>query len=81
MTTSSMFEERQFTIFSVFEKYTFFLSSLPPTSNSLAPACDVICRTGQFQAIGHLGFLSDAGRNWGHEEKGTTEDEMAGWHH
>ena len=23
----------------------------------------------------------DAGRDWGHEEKGTTEDEMAGWHH
>ena len=22
----------------------------------------------------------DAGRNWGQEEKGTTEDEMAGWH-
>ena len=21
------------------------------------------------------------GRNWGQEEKGTTEDEMAGWHH
>ena len=24
---------------------------------------------------------SDAGRNWGQEEKGMTEDEMAGWHH
>ena len=24
---------------------------------------------------------SDAGRDWGHEEKGMTEDEMAGWHH
>ena len=24
---------------------------------------------------------SDAGRNWGQEETGTTEDEMAGWHH
>ena len=23
----------------------------------------------------------DAGRDWGQEEKGTTEDEMAGWHH
>ena len=23
---------------------------------------------------------SDAGRDWG-QEKGTTEDEMAGWHH
>ena len=24
---------------------------------------------------------SDAGRDWGQEEKGSTEDEMAGWHH
>ena len=24
---------------------------------------------------------SGAGRDWGQEEKGTTEDEMAGWHH
>ena len=24
---------------------------------------------------------SDAWRDWGQEEKGTTEDEMAGWHH
>ena len=23
---------------------------------------------------------SDAGRDWGQEEKGMTEDEMAGWH-
>ena len=23
----------------------------------------------------------DAGRDWGQEEKGTTEDGMAGWHH
>ena len=23
----------------------------------------------------------DAGRGWGQEEKGMTEDEMAGWHH
>ena len=23
----------------------------------------------------------DAGRDWGQEEKGTTEDKMAGWHH
>ena len=25
--------------------------------------------------------LTDAGRDWGQEEKGTTEDEMAWWHH
>ena len=27
------------------------------------------------------GKAPDAGRGWGQEEKGTTEDEMAGWHH
>ena len=25
--------------------------------------------------------MSNAGRDWGQEEKGTTEDETAGWHH
>ena len=40
----------------------------------------------KFQYFGHLmrrvdsGKDSDAGRDWGQEEKGTTEDEMAGWH-
>ena len=24
---------------------------------------------------------TDVGRDWGQEEKGMTEDEMAGWHH
>ena len=28
-----------------------------------------------------IGKYPDAGRDWGQEEKGTTEDEMAGWHH
>ena len=28
-----------------------------------------------------IGKDSDAGRDWGQEEKGTTEDERAGWHH
>ena len=28
-----------------------------------------------------LGKDSDAARDWGQEEKGMTEDEMAGWHH
>ena len=28
-----------------------------------------------------IGKDSDAGRDWGQEEKGTTEDGMAGWHH
>ena len=36
-------------------------------SNTLATSCKELTR--------------DAGRDWGQEEKGTTEDEMAGWHH
>ena len=28
-----------------------------------------------------IGKDSDAGKDWEQEEKGTTEDEMAGWHH
>ena len=28
-----------------------------------------------------IGKDHDAGRDWGQEEKGTTEDEIAGWHH
>ena len=42
----------------------------------------------KLQHFGHLiwrvwliGKDSDAGRDWGQEEKGTTEDEMAEWHH
>ena len=44
----------------------------------------------KLQYFGHLmwsdscwliGKDSDAGRDWGQKEKGTTEDEMAGWHH
>ena len=40
----------------------------------------------KLQYYGHLmsrliGKDSDAGREWGQEEKGMTEDEMAGWHH
>ena len=41
----------------------------------------------KFQYFGHLmqrvDSLEDsvAGRDWGQEKKGSTEDEMAGWHH
>ena len=31
--------------------------------------------------VDFFGKDSDAGRNWGQEEKGMTEDEMAGWQH
>ena len=33
------------------------------------------------QRVDSLEKDSDSGRDWGQEEKGTTEDEMAGWHH
>ena len=41
----------------------------------------------KLQYFGHLmrswliGKGPDAGRDWGQEEKGMAEDEMAGWHH
>ena len=41
----------------------------------------------KLQYFGHLVWRvdslekTDAGRDWGQEEKGMTEDEMAGWHH
>ena len=39
----------------------------------------------KLQYFGHLmwrvNFLQVAGRDWGQEEKRTTEDELAGWHH
>ena len=36
----------------------------------------------KLQYFGHLiGKDPDAGRDWGQEEKGTTEDVMAGCHH
>ena len=41
----------------------------------------------KLQSFGHLmrrvdsGKDPDAGTDWEQEEKGTTEDELAGWHH
>ena len=37
----------------------------------------------KLQYFGHLmrRVDSDAGRDWGQEDKGMTEDEMAGWYH
>ena len=40
-------------------------------SNTLATWCE---------ALAH-GKDTDAGKDWGQEEKGTTEDKMVGWHH
>ena len=34
-----------------------------------------------YQLFTLLLLVSTAGRDWGQEEKGMTEDEMAGWHH
>ena len=39
----------------------------------------ILC--GHWIMLGPIEKDSDAGRHWGQEEKGTTEDEMAGWHH
>ena len=33
------------------------------------------------QRVDSFGKDPDAGKDWRQEEKGTTEDEMAGWHH
>ena len=34
-----------------------------------------------YNGVKTISLTSDAGRDWGQEEKGTTEDEVAGWHH
>ena len=34
-----------------------------------------------FKLFTSIGKDPDAGRDWGQEEKGTTEDEVVGWHH
>ena len=53
------------------------------------PGCSLegLMRKLKLQYFGHLMRRvdslekTDAGRDWGQEEKGMTEDEMAGWHH
>ena len=55
----------------------------------ISPGCflEVMMLKWKLQYFGHLIRRveslekTDAGRNWGQEEEGTTEDEMAGWHH
>ena len=55
----------------------------------LSPGCSLegLMLKLKFQYFGHLirrvDLLekTDAGRDWGQEEKGMTEAEMAGWHH
>ena len=56
----------------------------------ISPACSLegLMLKLKFQYFGHLmrrvdsfGKDPDARRDWRQEEKGMTEDEMAGWHH
>ena len=49
-------------------------------SDSTRKCLSVDCCTLEMaNVIDALHYL--AGRDWGQEEKGTTEDEIAGWHH
>ena len=51
----------------------------------ISPGCSLegLMLKVKLQYLGHLmrRVDSDAGRDMGQEEKGTTEDKMAGWHH
>ena len=55
----------------------------------ISPGCSLegLMLNLKLQYFGHLMLRvdslekTDAGRDWGQEEKGMTEDEMAGWHH
>ena len=55
----------------------------------ISPGCSLVglMLKLKLQDFGHLmeswliGKDTDSVRDWGQEEKGTTEDEMAGWHH
>ena len=55
----------------------------------ISPGCSLegMMRKLKLQYFGHLMQRvdslenTDAGRDWEQEEKGKTEDEMAGWHH
>ena len=51
------------------------LTAFPGGSLLLCPCLHLMRR------VDSLEKDSDAGRDWGQEEKETTEDEMAGWHH
>ena len=41
----------------------------------------ILCISVLSVVISPFSFLFFSGRDWGQEEKGMTEDEMAGWHH
>ena len=59
--------------------------SIPPTLSFL-PATSCVYKSVSNVCVSiaalQIGLsVPDAGRDWGQEEKGTTEDVMAGWHH
>ena len=57
-------------------------SSEPPLKQTPNLTASPVRLKLKLQYFGHLiGKGSDAGRDWGQEEKRTTEDEMAGWYH
>ena len=55
----------------------------------ISPGCSLVGLMSKLKLwyFGHLMWRADsfektdAGRDWGQEEKGMTEDEMVGWHH
>ena len=60
------------------------------TLKEISPGCSLegLMLKLKLQYFGHLmqrvdllEKTPDAGKDWGQEEKGTTKDEMAGWHH
>ena len=65
------------------------LLRVPWTLKEISPGCSLegLMLRLKLQYFGHLMWRVDSlekthdGRNWGQEEKGMTEDEMAGWHH
>ena len=56
----------------------FFYKEISFLTNTHTCVCIHICVC---VCVCVCGKDSDAGRDWGQEEKGMTEDEMAGWHH
>ena len=62
----------------------------PVHSKEISPGCSLegLMLKLKLQYFGHLMRRVDSlektlmlGRDWGQKEKGTTEDEMGGWHH
>ena len=60
-----------------------------PILKEISPRCSLegLMLKVKLQYFGHLMQRvdslekTDAGRDWGQEEKGTTQEEMGGWHH